>query len=272
MANHTFLIAECGSCWRFGQDPISNAFSMIEAAKECGADAAKFQWTSDPTAMAKRRNLPEAEAMYRQYLAYPIDYLQKFKAHCDKVGIEFMVTCYLSKDIGKIAPLVSRFKIASAESSDKKFVYDHFQYEKPVIISLAFGSEVRLDRYTNCPVTYLHCVCKYPTPVEQLNLRHIGTIANWPPGYIENRPSDLLKGLSDHTTSVLAGALAVAMGATVVEKHARLWDTPSTNPDYPHSLEVGCTCERTAMGDGCGSHHDCFALYVENIREAEKAI
>src|SRR3972149_1194718 len=105
----TLVIAECGSSWHFGLDPIGNAKCMIQAAKDCGADAVKFQYCSDAAAMAKRRGLPDAEAMYRRYLQYPVEYLRHFKTHADSVGIEFMCTVYLPQDITVVESLVKRF-------------------------------------------------------------------------------------------------------------------------------------------------------------------
>jgi N-acetylneuraminate synthase/N,N'-diacetyllegionaminate synthase len=77
-------------------------------------------------------------------------------------------------------------------------------------------------------------------------------------------------GLSDHTTSTLTGALAVAAGATIVEKHIRLHDTSQDCPDYPHSL---CANEWSGpVGDVSLHHFNTFKQYVSNIREAERAL
>ena len=245
--NRTFVIAECCSSWRFGDDHLANAFRMIELAKECDASAAKFQWTSDPALMAQRRHGEREEF---DILAYPFEWLEKLKSKCDEVGIEFMVTCFIAKDIPTIAPLVKRFKVASAESGDFEFVKANAVFGKPVIASFAFGANPPTAFFD---LTSLHCVCSYPTPIDQLNLNRIG-------GQFD--------GLSDHTTSVLSGAVAVGAGASIVEKHVRLMSvneditpvnpkyvtkgTPPDNPDYGHSL-----------------NELQFAVYVRNIREAE---
>src|SRR5688572_29219715 len=101
-----FIIAECGSSWRFGNDHLSNAYRMIEAAKECGADAVKFQWCSDGRQLAIRRSGKPHEydqgecgddqcptcntgEMYDQYINYDREWLPLLKAHADKVGIEW---------------------------------------------------------------------------------------------------------------------------------------------------------------------------------------
>ena len=242
----TFVIAECCSSWRFGpiEQHLQNAYRMILAAKECGADAAKFQFCSDPVEMSKRRN-DNNPANY-EILVYPVEWLHKLKAKCDEVGIEFMCTVFLEKDIFRVAPLVSRFKVASAESSDQSFADAHLEYKKPIIVSYAFG----VMPHEGLNIKPLHCVCSYPTPIEQFNLARIKP---------EN--GEEFSGISDHTTSVLTGALAVACGASVLEKHCRLWDTPKDNPDFGHSLVVEPASDEFS-----------FAKYVSNIREAEKAM
>lgn len=258
----TFVISECCSSWRFGKDHLANAFRLIKAAKDCGADAAKFQWTSDPAIMAKRRHGKVEEF---EILAYPFEWLEKLKAECDRVGIEFMCTVFIAADIAKIAPLVKRFKIASAESGDEAFVKAHFAYSQRVIVSYAFGTtpdyrwfgETDPETKAALPLAdkFLHCVCSYPTPIEQANIKRVGF-----------HDGVIFHGLSDHTTSVLTGALAVAAGATVIEKHVRLHDTPTDNPDYPHSMNA-----ESIPADSDDERH-LFREYVANIREAELAM
>ena len=253
-AKRTFVIAECCSSWRFGGDHLANAFRMIEAAKACDADAAKFQWCSDPVEMSKRRN-DNNPANY-EILVYPIDWLHKLKAKCDEVGIEFMCTAFIERDISTVAPLVKRFKVASAESSDVEFIRAHQKYSKSIITSYAFGSMPSTASSHN-----LHCVCSYPTPIDQVNLARLLRV-NSALGIC------MMDGLSDHTTSTLTGALAVAAGATIIEKHIKLDSTPPDNPDYPHSL----VCIDTGIYSCADEDLNTFAPYVSNIREAELAM
>jgi sialic acid synthase SpsE len=247
-----FVIAEAGSSH---DNDLSKAYRLIEAAKECGADAVKFQWTSNSYAMAVRRGLGQAAAdMYGKYLQKPISWLESLKAHADKVGIEFMCTVYLIEDIATIAPLVKRFKVSAFESKWEEFVEGHMNAQrKDTIISSNDALNYNLPPmklYGGAgEFKVLHCVSKYPTPIDDLNL----DVCSY----------DGVDGLSDHTTSTLTGALAVAAGATIVEKHIRLDTTPESNPDYLHSLEAANT-----RRDGWTA----FGEYVRNIREAERAL
>lgn len=238
----TFVIAEIGSCHDAN---FEKALMLIEAAQETGADAAKFQWWSDPRKLAYRRRAEEYESIYRKYQV-PTKWLEPLKKHCEKVGVEFMCTAYLPGDVAILEPLLKRFKIASFESEDEKFVRMHKEYRKPVYVSLGMAMELpRWTRgsWTKFPEVYsfLHCVSGYPTPIDQANIAKIRRYG--------------MDGFSDHTTSVLTGGLAVAAGATIIEKHIHIAATDHGNPDYPHSLNVGQ-----------------FKEYVDFIRLSEKAL
>ena len=249
-----FIIAEAGSSH---DNDLQKAYRLIEAAKECGADAVKFQWTSRPYSMSDRRGLGrKAGDMYAQYLYKPVAWLESLKTHCDKVGIEFMCTVYLIEDIATIAPLVSRFKVSAFESQWKEFIQAHVAYDKMIIASVNPGKSVahRVDRA-------LYCVSKYPTALEDLHLRehvheHDGMVYG-------------CDGFSDHTANVLTGAAAVAAGAQIVEAHIRLNDTEPTNPDYPHSLPVHA--HRGNCQNYCKEEDD-FEDYVRNIRTVERML
>lgn len=240
-----FIISELGSNWRFGNE-LENACRMIRAAKECGADAAKFQWVSHPYEMSKRRGLDvEAGRGYQQYVMFPQAWLPLLKAECDRVGIEFMVTAYLPQDVAVIAPYVKRFKVAAKESYRDDIRDELVKYDKPIIVSCADSENGGVTAYFRVEnAKHLWCVSKYPTPIDEARL---------------HRPShwEFIHGLSDHTAHVLTGAVAVGAGARIIESHVRLHDTPEECPDYGHSLTVD--------GD-----QPQYPLYVRFIRDAER--
>ncbi len=249
------VIAEAACTWLHGG--LEAASRSIKAAAACGASAWKTQWTSDPEAMAMRRGA--ARDKYTR-LGWAGDCLPKLKAMCDEVGIEFMCTVFIPKDIPLIAPYVSRFKVSAFESTDKEFIEAHRKYAgrddvastwKQVIVSMNPGKPIP-DSF--CDV--LHCVSEYPTPLENLKLLRA-----------EIGPEYWKDGLSDHTTSTLTGAVAVGAGARIIEKHVRLSDTPSTDPDYGHSLVVDF-----ADNGFRGNSPYAFKTYVDNIREAERML
>lgn len=242
----TFVIAEAGSSH---DNDLQKAYRLIEAAKECGADAVKFQWTSNSYGMAVRRGLGQAAAdMYGKYLQKPVSWLESLKAHADKVGIEFMCTVYLIEDIATIAPLVKRYKISAYESKWHEFVVAH---SSAITSCNDLNTAYNVHSLGHQP---LWCVSKYPTTIDELQLRYL---------CVEDSP---FAGLSDHTANVLTGAAAVAAGAKIVEAHIRLWDTSPENPDYPHSLQVN------EMRDGALWRTGGFNEYVHNIRTVERML
>ena len=263
----TFVIAECANTWRIGTKSarhIEYAKKCILIAKRAGADAVKFQWTSDTRKMEQRRKVPDGTYTM---LAWPQAWLNVFAAECERVGIEFMCSVFLPKDVATIAPFVKQFKIASLEASDFE-LFDACEFlHKPIIVSCGAMDYDELDAMVSSvgscdvPVALLHCVASYPAPIDQMNL-----------GALRSRhgsPFTGLSGLSDHSGDILTGALAVACGAEIIEVHFRLDETRKDNADFDHSHDPWSLGEYIAairkaelmLGDG-----------VKKIEECERAI
>lgn len=263
MAEKVFVIAECGSSWRFGDDHIANAYRMIEAAKECGADAVKFQWCSDSAALAVRRGEPQYAEAYK-FVEYDPSWLASLKHKADEVGIEWMCTAFLPQDVGVIAPMVKRFKVAAKESVNGELVeaisdaFNHDDHEQ-IIMSQNHNTLIAMPKQLD-KVAILICISKYPCPLEEAHLRSV-TYAF--------QPNSRIKGYSDHTGHVLTGAVAVGAGARVIESNIRLQDTHSDNPDYPHSLEADYPFSEGGAGNW---NRESYEAYVENIRIAERML
>lgn len=264
----TFIIAEAGSSWVTpdGAWDVSSAARLIDAAAACGANAVKFQWTSDGEKMASRRGLgPEAAAMYKKYLQWPEHLLEVFKVRAEGVGLEFMCTTYLIEDIATIAPLVKRFKVSAFEAGWDEFVEAHYEHERPVIVSVNYGKDIE-ENFEECDgdVSVLLCTSKYPTKIEDLHLSRLSP--DECRGMQGKYVHQFFHGLSDHTTSTHTGMMAVSCGASIIEKHIRLSDTSVDNPDYGHSL----CCD--SAGTPEESEKPPFRQYVELIRLAERAL
>lgn len=238
--SHTFVIAEAGSC--HDQD-ADKAKALVQAAKDAGADAVKFQFWSDSKELSRRRHAPELESTYAKY-KIPEGWVKYLAAYAKEAGLEFMCTTYLYNDILLVTPYVSRYKIASFEANDQGFISKHVLHmrgQKEIIVSLGMAQELPKHFQGIPSISTLYCVSAYPTETHDLNLSRMGMGGH--------------DGLSDHTCSAATGALAVAAGARIIEKHLRLADTLPTNPDYPHSLDPGL-----------------FRKYVMDIRWAEKVM
>lgn len=244
----TFIIAEAGSTWN--PEPYG-MYRLIDIAKDCGADACKFQWTSSAKRLAERRHAPELAEPYK-ILEWPASWHHTLKQRCDTVGLEYMCTVYLPEDVPVIASYVRRFKIASLEAMDRELILACRPFRKPIIISTGIftGAEVSsLVPHLYSGDTLMQCVSAYPCPIDQANLGVIHVLH----GIDLYSGPGLNLGFSDHTAHVLTGALAVAAGAEVIEVHFRLDFTPPENPDYGHSLTPSQ-----------------LKVYVENVRFAEK--
>ena len=239
----TLVIAEIGAA--FGRT-LDAAMALVDHAAALGADAAKTQFWSSSSRLAERRRAPELASTY-EAARLPATWLPILAEAARRQGIEFMATTYLPEDVELVNPHVGRFKIASFESQDEAFLRAHQRFVKPIIVSTGVCGEEAVARLRQRrrerpgQLSLLYCVSAYPTPLEALRLA-------------EMRWRDL-DGLSDHTTSVLTGALAVAAGAEIVEKHLRMEDADPLDPDFGHSLPPRA-----------------FAEYVRLIREAEAAM
>ena len=231
----TFIIAEAGA--NHNRD-FNQALKLIDVAKWAGADAVKFQTYSSETLYSK--NTPDF-AGYKNInqlikdIELPRKWQKDLKQYCDEIGIEFMSTPFDEQAVDELVGLgVKRLKIAGFESTDWRFVDMVASTGLPLIISLGIGfKEEYLDiinaitRDYNNDVTLLHCNNAYPTPTSDINLNTI-------PYLIKNTNCKI--GLSDHTTSTLTPAIAVAAGATTIEKHFTL-DKNLPGPDHAFALE-----------------------------------
>ena len=231
----TFIIAEAGA--NHNKD-FNQALKLIDVAKEAGASAVKFQTYSSETLYSK--NTPDF-AGYKNInqlikdIELPRKWQKDLKQYCDEIGIEFMSTPFDEQAVDELVGLgVKRLKIAGFESTDWRFVDMVASTGLPLIISLGIGfKEEYLDiinaitRDYNNDVTLLHCNNAYPTPTSDINLNTI-------PYLIKNTNCKI--GLSDHTTSTLTPAIAVAAGATTIEKHFTL-DKNLPGPDHAFALE-----------------------------------
>lgn len=239
-----YVIAEAGSCH---DGDKKKALSLITVAAEAGADAVKFQYWSKPARMRERRHIEDPKAYVRERI-YP-EWLSFLRNQAKQCGLDFMCTAYLPEDVEQIAAVVDKFKISSFESRDMEFIGLHYRYNKDIIISCGMnGLKVDL-RGLQRHVKYLHCVSSYPTPINEANLAVLHD------RYVQDCIERDFDGFSDHTLSLISGAVAVSLGSEIIEKHFRLDNTSSDCPDYPHSLTPSA-----------------FAIYVRNIREAEQLI
>ena len=208
----TFVIAEVGVNHN-GDAHI--AHELCYQAKEAGADAVKFQMFNSQRLWGDDRIA---------HLSFPDNVYLSLVLECRALDIEFMCTPFGVEEVEFLTPLVKRWKIGSG--CRKPDILDAvFASEKEVIISLGMAnSEDYIDFYRHKGarnIILLHCVSSYPCRAEDANLLCIPSCAD---------------GYSDHTIGITAPIAAVALGATVIEKHLTL-DKTQEGPDHACSLE-----------------------------------
>lgn len=270
--NKTFIIVEIGACHDGQYGRMKQAVGL---AKTCGADACKFQWTSDPRRMAARRGDAAQHGyarVYRRYLNWPASWHAALRNWCDQVGLAYMCTAYLPEDVAVVASYVAHFKVASFEAESADLIEAHLPFiDQDIIdkrgrllfVSMGMGASYgRLGELVRHgtrarKVRLLHCVSAYPAPAESLNLCRMWPCRDW----------GAADGFSDHSDPALTwtGALAVAAGATVVEAHLRLPSTLPSNPDFAHAMTAEQLTDyvrhirfaETCLGDGQMLMQDC---------------
>lgn len=239
------IIAEAGSNWRMGNysRDLQMGRTLIEQAAEAGADIVKFQTFESNTIYVpnagKSDYLSEAgikediQEIFKD-LTMPAELIPEFANHCKKCGVEFMSTPFSKADFKKVDPFVKRHKIASYEISHVHLIELAAKSGKPLLLST--GASVEADiawavdtfyKFGGKDITLLQCTAKYPAGPSEMNLRAIPWLM---------KRFRVPAGLSDHSKDPLAAPLAaVALGATVIEKHFTL-DNKLPGPDHAFAI------------------------------------
>jgi len=225
---NTFIIAEVSA--NHGQS-FKRAVSLIQKAKESGADAVKFQaYTPDSLTLKCSKKYfkihhPKwgGQTLYQLYeKAYtPWKWFKKLKKVADDLGIIFFATAFDKKGVDFLEELnVPMHKIASFELVDLPLIEYMAKTKKPLMLStgLANLSEIReaiavVKKTGARNITLLRCISNYPAKPENMNLRTLPDL---------RRRFKLPVGISDHSLGIGVSLSAVALGATVVEKHFKL--------------------------------------------------
>ena len=242
---------------------IGLAYKMIDEAKRAGADVIKFQ-TAKPELVISRyaqkaeyqKNTTGAEESQLEmckkiHLKFE-DYIP-LKKYCEEQGIKFLSTPFDLESISFLEELgCDIWKIPSGEITNYPYLVAIAKTGKDIIMSTGMCNvdEIReaislLKEHGAGEIRLLHCTTEYPTPYEDVNLRAMATL---------EKEFGVKVGYSDHTKGIEVPIAAVAMGATIIEKHFTL-DKNMEGPDHKASLEP---TELKAM--------------VDAIRNIEKAV
>lgn len=236
---------------------------MIEVAKASGVDAIKFQTfqaeklvtTQTMKAEYQKKTTKKSETqldMLRKLQLSQEEFIQ-LKEYCNLIGIEFLSTPFDMESLDFLKKIgLKRWKIPSGEITNLPYLIKIARTQLPVILStgMATMEEVEeairnLREYGSLEIALLHCTTEYPAPYEDVNLKAMMTM---------KEKFNLSIGYSDHTIGIEIPISAVAMGATIVEKHFTL-DRNMEGPDHQASLEP-----------------DELRAMVQSIRHVEKAM
>ena len=284
-SNNVFIIAEAGVNHN---GSIELAKKLIDVASDAGADAVKFQTfkaenlvsKNAPKAAYQKETTDKEESQFDMIkkLELDINTHKELMAYCEEKGIMFLSTPFDHDSIDMLDEIdLEIFKIPSGEITNLPYLRHIGSLNKEVILSTGMADlgeiEDALDVLTTAGtnrdlITVLHANTMYPTPMEDVNLKAMLTIG---------KTFDVAFGYSDHTLGIEVDIAAVAMGATVIEKHFTL-DNTMDGPDHKASLEPDAlkamvlairNIENAVSGDGVKRPS---ASEQKNIHIARKSI
>jgi N,N'-diacetyllegionaminate synthase len=242
--NKVYVIAEAGVNHN---GSLETAKLLIDAARDAGADAVKFQtFKADKlvSKTARKADYQKAtsgadESQYDMIRKLELDEAahRELVRHCKARGIEFLSTAFDSGSVDLLRSLgVRTWKIPSGEITNLPFLRQVGAFDEDVILSTGMATLgeveaaiIALER-AGTPrdrIVALHCTTEYPAPIADVNLRAMLTMRD---------AFQVRIGYSDHTSGIEVPIAAVAMGAILIEKHFTL-DRGMQGPDHQASLE-----------------------------------
>jgi N,N'-diacetyllegionaminate synthase len=244
MTQKTLIIAEAGVNHN---GDIELAKQLVDEAAVAGADLVKFQTfnaTRQVTHSAIKANYQkqttdssESQHSMLQRLELTEAMHHELIAHCASRQIGFFSTGFDIQSVNLLVRLgQEHFKIPSGEITNLPYLRYLGQLGKKIILSTGMSTlseiesaieVIELAGTPRCMITVLHCTTEYPTPMAEVNLRAMQTIS---------AAFGVDTGYSDHTQGIEVSIAAVAMGASIIEKHFTL-DRKLPGPDHQASLE-----------------------------------
>ncbi len=259
---------------------------LIYSSKKIGADIVKLQIyntneltikTSKVANYQKRIGKNQFKILKKYELSEST--IKNIISYCKKIKINLFSTCFDITSFKKYNKLSKSnlYKISSGDLSNLPLIFEIAKNKKKIILSTGMSNLKNIDlalktiifaykksfddphidkikkiklnkkntQIIKKKVSILHCVSSYPAKLNQLNLNYISTL---------KKKYNMQIGLSDHSKSLISGAIAVSLGAEIIEKHITL-NNKSKGPDHLSSLNLSD-----------------FKKYVDNIRDTEKIL
>jgi N-acetylneuraminate synthase len=270
----TYIIAEIGINHNGSQNL---ARQLINQAKDAGADAVKFQkrtidlvYTEEELNQDRESPWGTTNREQKEGLEFSIDQYKGLKEYCDKQGLDFIVSCWDTQSVDDVECLdVKYHKVASALTTDKKFLEKLNETGKPVILSTGMCTEAQIatamDILDNVEYV-LACTSTYPTKTEELNILHVRTLAY--------KYAPVKAGFSNHYSGHDACVIATALGAECIEFHIT-HDRTDYGSDQAASIENAkslCEAIRNAtvmMGNGIKKIYNSEIPIITKLRKGK---
>jgi N,N'-diacetyllegionaminate synthase len=284
LSNRTIVIAEAGVNHN---GDIAIAEKLIEVAAKSGADYVKFQTFISSELASKKADKADYQKkntatdntqleMLKNLQLSKEDHIHLIKV-CKQNNIKFLSTAFDFPSIELLNELdISLWKIPSGEITNLPYLRRIGSLVGSIILSTGMSTLREIEDAISIleasgklrdSITVLHCTSEYPAPFHEVNLKAMNTIRN---------ALDVKVGYSDHTSGIEVSIAAVALGASVIEKHFTL-DRNLPGPDHKASLEpleLNSLVEsirniELALGDG---DKKPFPSELKNIPIARKSI
>ena len=270
-----YIIAEVGINHN---GDIEIAKKMIDAAVHAGADAVKFQKrTPDictpPEQQKQMRETPWGYITYLEY-RYKVEFgeeqYREIERYCKEKKIDWMVSVWDEQSVDFMEKFnTPAYKVPSASLTDHNLMKHVRATGKPIIISTGMSTMDQIKRGVDAVgaenLVIMHCTSTYPCEPEELNLRMIETLRREFP----NNPI----GYSGHETGLVPSAVAIALGATSIERHITLdramWGSDQAASVEPLGFEKLVKYIRVteaSLGDGVKKVYDSELGSMKKLR------
>lgn len=257
----TYFIAEIGANF---DGNIDKAKRLIDAAKEAGADCAKFQTFSTPKIVSEggfsRMQLKGVHGSWGKTVSevfkeveFPVEWHKEIADYCKTVGIDFSTSPYFKEAVDLCVELdVPFIKIGSGDITWLEMLDYIARKGKPVMLATGDATMSEIDEAVrtieaagNKDLILMQCITNYPSKIDSANVNVLKTY---------QLAFDVLTGYSDHAPGHVVALASTVIGGRVIEKHFTL-NKKDKGPDHPHSMEPSE-----------------FKFMVDSIREVERAM
>jgi N-acetylneuraminate synthase len=239
-----YIIAEIGA--NFDHD-IEKAKRLIDAAKEAGADCAKFQsFKAEKIVSAKGFASMQLKGVHGSWgrpvheifreAEFPREWHKEISDYCNKIGIDFSTSPYDFEAVDLCMELnVPYIKIGSGDITWLEMLEYIAKKGKPMFLATGDATMSEIDEAVrtieatgNDQLVLMQCITNYPSKIESAN---INVLKNYQTTF------NILTGYSDHSPGPVVALGSVALGGIVIEKHFTL-NKKDAGPDHPHSMDV----------------------------------